>query len=544
MNRVRRLLSGLAWVLAIFFCITRLFSPWETNSVLLITTLAILVSVTIAASAPNNFPVYSSNFIPRGLGVLIFIAATILYLRDIGVASIWPSEALIIGDSIAILAGSFPDPFGSSGDFPSNYGPYLSAVPIAIVPDLRVAVRLIGVIATLSFSAMVAILCSRITGKKGALPLLFPLFSLWMLNLSITSDNNWIVLVPALGAATYLTYDSIARNPESSLIPFFALLLALSFWTLYVPIASSLAVLTLFLFDKRINRSSRWSLFVWLCPLLLPLFVSVFLSSEVLIGRQLQFITQTGEGELNTHLLDGYARTFLELARLAVPDAAQALHINRTLYLEHSSIVLILLGIIPLIRKQWSRLLPLQVFFILSVSTAAVLASNPLASFWRTVILAFPLYVYAGLGAIWIVNLSSSRTWQILANSIIILAHFLCFNWGHRLYKQQLVSSYWMQNEQLFTRLYEQCSARMITAEKIQVPDESLGYILTTLSRNRIKTCGAQKGSEAENPCSFTQVILGTNVKCPQDATLLCQAFNDERVPVATLCAPPPPRRI
>jgi hypothetical protein len=421
--------------------------------------------------------------------LVILALAAIEYLTHALSHPIWLSEAFILEDANRIIQGNYPNPLSRLGDFPQRIMSYVVALFYQAAPDARLSARIVGILANLIF-AVICLLTNRSLGvSTSSLALIFPLASLWIANLSETADNNWIATAPLTSILPFFLYLYIrdARSDRRVLVPPLALAIAWSVYSLYIPAVAGMLVLVLFLFDSGIDRNSKRRLVALFLVLLLPL--CGYLQRDIsVLNRHRSFITQSGEGNLQQPLVEGYLRTLTILGRNIVPDTAQARNPDRGLFVEPMTLLFAGIGLVAAIFcKDSFRGNRVKLILWTVGCCLGFVISNPVSSFWRTVVIAPALFMLAMLGFTILCGNIGSR-WRPLCVGAIIVIHMLSFAYYHSIELNAVGTHPRYTADLEATLAYTQCAHTLPKGASIEIPSHFRSKLFEALSKGSFVT--------------------------------------------------------
>jgi hypothetical protein len=453
---------------------------------LLVLGVGLLWWISLSATDPQSAG-KASNSVPFALTALV-IATLFLYLITIDIYPLWASEAMILDDARSILTGNLINPLANTGDFPSRFMAYPVAPLLPIFNDPRVSSRIPGIFYLLVFSVLVVRTAKLIRRDVFASSILFPLLSIWLFNLGNTADNNWLSGVPLLSLAPLYLYlrIRIETSSHARLVPLLALAIALGCWTLYMPLIAAVTVLVLFILDSSIPTRVKVQVSAIVFALCLPTLGRIVAAPQVSVGRHSNFLTQVGEGELNMPMLAGYARTLAVLADRLVPSMSAALNPNRTIFLEPTTGVLIVLGVLAIMFS--SSVLPAsrRIYFLFFFGNlVGLVISNPVGSFWRTSILAPQLFIAALIGFAALLNTIGNIRCRSVVMYALLLMHCGVFAYY---YSPQVVRQFSRDNiigERFVLEVYEQCMVQMEPGATVSFPPGYPTFVPRIMSHNR-----------------------------------------------------------
>ncbi len=523
-----------SWILGI---LGLAFQLQERASWLLpVAVLCVQIGCAIAATIVNAprgplSTVYTLGLYSKVAACVIVLLGIALHLHDIRLSRYWTSEHLIAEDARWILAGNFINPFRNSGDFPTSFMSYIAAIGVALFEDVRIGIRIIGVISLLLFALLSWYTTAIITHRLSAAVLALPFLSLWLINLSNTADNNWLCVIPLHCAALFAIYSLLVIRGATMWIPLFALLTAVAVWTLYMPAIYGVVIAFLFLLEPKVSRKARISYLLWTIPYLLPLLGRIVSNPQLHFGRQMQFLGQAGEGKLNLPMIEGYLRTLGVMIDLSIPSLGRMASPDRRLLLEAPLLVFICIGCLAVIYAKWDRLLIRRLVVILVAVTTGVVLSNPVESFWRTTVMIQPLFMFANLGIVAVCTISTRPLVQMILTGVVLITLTLGFWQSYQTYRERLLLLRWSEPEGSTIQIYEQCQEALIRAPCIAPHKSVIGYLLRSLSRQRVFL-----EPDTPLPCG-TVLVVNRGAECAESIdTVVCRVIDDSMNSRYTIC--------
>lgn len=335
------------------------------------------------------------------LGFLAFV-----HLRDLWQTPMWLSEAFVINDAKRIISGDLLHPIGDSGDFPSNFMSWPVALVLFLSHDPIFSVRIFGVLSGLLTAYLAYLMLDLLKGSAsiGWLAILIPLFSVWMIELAICGDNNWVSFLPLIIMAPYyfLLRAITLRSPSSLVL--LAIVCGICFWTLYVPFVFSLIIVaTIFLLPARtLSFRSKLNFCLLFLIIASPTIGRVLQFPQIAIGRHVNYI-MGGEATAFRFVsvleaLDRYKESALLILRDLYPSIVEVQHRTRGIILEPTLFALMVLGFLTIpffLTVQQTFLL----YFPMLALGAGIVASNPQFSIWRLTALAPFCFFFAVAGS-------------------------------------------------------------------------------------------------------------------------------------------------
>lgn len=520
-QKLRFLMLLLVWLLGVSGLILQ-FSLQQKGSItpmLLLLIQAAVIAAVSFVSAPKGWK--STPSIPSSsIWVTAFLLfGLVLHTAFITVSSFWNSEALILHDVLGIRSGHFPNPFSYSSDFPNRVFMYAAAVFSYFAEDPRVIARSIGVAALLLFSLLLYLINGKLTSTRQPTVIPLPVLSLWMINLSNTADNSWIGLSPILCAVVYYLFLKMTEGAPH-LAPAFALSLAVSIWTLYLPMVFSMSVFLIFVL--RTDQKGTRRLLLWLIPLLLPL-AGALVENE-LLSRHASFLHQSGEAELQQPLLEGYLYNLYRIAELLIPNLDRAYGPDRAAYLEWPLALLCVFGMLGSIfaRNGVPRTRLVELWALSFLLTAATIISNPVGSIWRTVILAFPVFVFAALGLTLLTGAASSLILKRILAALVVCSQGWYFAQSYERFYREAYRKSWEGKEAMTLHLIQSCRENISLGE--------LRYLAASYPNFPVRTYAAwfleQRGKEGlkGSPPSDSEISIRFESGCDEEGReLVCE---------------------
>ncbi len=492
MNKIYKYLCAVVAILSsvcglLYQCNSHVITNWIPAVVAQIFLIISFVIYAASVAGIQNVPkIFSKSFRTTQPKLLLIGIGIVLHILFINTYPLWLSEAFVLIDAHSIIHGNIPNPFSNTGDFPVKFMSYLVAPLYSLVPDVRSAVRLVGLLYIICFGIVLQSTLRLLSPYVSVVSLVFPFFSIWLINLSNTADNNWLSAVPLISILPFYLFLSSLHHTKHkvAIIPLLALSISLSFWTLYIPAVAGAAVIVLILFETKYRIREKMTLLFMILVLCLPILGRIFTEPSMAVGRHLDFLSQRGEGNLNSSLVGGYYKTIIRLIDAFIPDLGQAILPNRILFLEPTSLALFVLGLsLICVSKQPFKRNQLRLFLYLTLCTIGFIISNPVSSFWRTTVMAPGVYLFILIGFEHL-HINSKQAISAITRAVILLGHLIFFSYYYSHQIQQQYDSYNVSRERFATEAYLQCLKQLTGSAKIKIVDDFPTFIPSVLSRN------------------------------------------------------------
>lgn len=375
----------------------------------------------------------------RGLFVpaLMFGVLFVLHAHDFLYQELLNADLCLVAGARSLLEGQLVHPVSQNCDFPSNVHSWIVAPALAVVHDVKLALRLVSLLAMALTWLSVAGALRILLGESSRWAWLPASASVWSVHLANSSVNSGLPLVPCWVSLQLFLGLKALETRQASWAGAFALIAGLGVWTFYIPGIVAVVALAFFgavLLQRRDGKSVARVALV-LALLVPPALVSA--QRRHLLQRHVanaQGAETTVSSQLG-HSAEKYAANTARFLQSFVPrDDVRYVQGFFAVTLAYTTFVLLVVGVFaaPFVLPPTYAVF-LGVFAL--ANFALYVASNPIGSVWRSTGLFGPIFVFAGVGLAALRRWAPSPKWGVAVFTGLLAVHVAEFTIRYRTYR-------------------------------------------------------------------------------------------------------------